>query len=292
MRIALVSDVHVDYAGNRLACQALARNLAERRPDVLVLAGDAGSTPPSIQEGLEIFAEVAPIRMFVPGNHDLWVRLAPHHPDTGIDSWDAYDRTLAALATEAGYRYLPAGVVVLDGIGFAGDTGWFDFTFRPNHPDLKDLPREAFEAAEFEGWSWPDFQFCDWGMGAREVTDVMMKRFTTKLAQLEADASVRTIVAVTHHVPFRQHVHAWTPASEIPERVWEYCTVFMGSRRMGDALLASPKTTLALHGHSHVPGVWTVPRTGQSPLRIARAPFGADAERARIPDGRGLILQL
>jgi len=60
--------------------------------------------------------------------------------------------------------------------------GWFDFTFRPSIPELRNLPISVFEAAEFEGWSWPDFQFCDWGMASGEVTDVMIKRLTRKLA--------------------------------------------------------------------------------------------------------------
>ncbi|MBI2895014.1 MAG: metallophosphoesterase family protein [Deltaproteobacteria bacterium] len=290
MRIALVSDLHVEYSGNREASHALASRLADQRPDALILAGDAGSTPPTILEGLEIFSEVAPVRMYVPGNHDLWVRLAPHRG--GGDSWDAYDRGLAELAAAAGYHYLPSGVFIQNGVGFAGETGWFDFTFRPALPDLRELPVCVFEAAEFEGWSWPDFALCEWGMSVTEVTDVMLRRLSTKLARLDRDPAVRSIVAVTHHVPFRHHVNAWSPVCEIPERVWEYCTVFMGSTRLGDLLVQSPKTTLAVHGHSHVPGTWVVEREGGAPIRVARAPVGTEAERARSPEGRGLILEI
>lgn len=292
VRIALISDVHVEYAGNRAACEALAERLAGGRPDILIVAGDVGSTPASILEGLGLFANVAPRCTYLPGNHDLWVRLSPHDPSTGVDSWDAYDRTLPEVVAEAGFTYLPSAPLVIDGIGFAGETGWFDYTFRPRSPVLDALPVAAFEAAEYEGWTWPDFQFCDWGMDMPSVTDVMLRRFGTKLAKLEADPAVRAIVAVTHHVPFRDQIHGWSPELEIPENVWDYCTVFMGSTQLGQRILASKKTVLALHGHSHVPGSWIVSRPDGSSVRVVRAPFGTETERARRPEGRGVILEV
>lgn len=292
MRIALISDVHVEYAGNRAACHALVERLADARPDVLIVAGDVGSTPASILEGLSLFGQVAEHRLYLPGNHDLWVRLSPHDPRAGVDSWDAYDRTLPAVVAEAGFSYLPAATMVVEGVGFAGETGWFDYTLRPRSPVLDALPVAAFEAAEYEGWTWPDFQFCDWGMDMPAVTDVMLRRLGTKLNKLDADPAVRAIVAVTHHVPFRDEVTAWSPDLEIPENVWDYCTVFMGSTKLGERILASKKATLALHGHSHVPGAWQVARPDGSLVRVVRAPFGTETERARRPEGRGVILEV
>lgn len=292
MRIALISDVHVEYAGNRAAIQALIERLTAERPDALVVAGDVGSTPACIVEGLGLFAGVAPRRMYLPGNHDLWVRLSPHDPRAGLDSWDAYDRTLPAVVEEAGFTYLPAAPLVVDGVGFAGETGWFDYTFRPRSPLIAALPVAAFEAAEYEGWTWPDFQFCDWGMDMPSVTDVMLRRFGTKLNKLDADPSVRAVVAITHHVPFRDQLGAWSPELEIPENVWDYCTVFMGSTQLGARILASRKAVLALHGHSHVPGNWKVARPDGSTVQVVRAPFGTETERARRPEGRGVILEV
>ena len=292
MRIALISDVHVEYAGNRTACAELAARMTTEQPDVLIVAGDVGSTPACIEEGLAFFVDVAPVRAYLPGNHDLWVRLSPHDPRAGTDSWDAYDRTLPAVVAQSGFSYLPAGPMVIGDVGFAGETGWFDYTFRPLSAELRGLPISVFEAAEYEGWTWPDFQFCDWGMDMAAVTDVMLKRFGTKLNKLDADPAVRKVVAITHHVPFRDLVSKWTPDLEIPEMVWDYCSVFMGSSQLGERIVASKKVELALHGHSHMPGHWEVERADGAPIRIVRSPFGTETERARVPEGRGVIVEV
>jgi 3',5'-cyclic AMP phosphodiesterase CpdA len=292
VRIALISDVHVEYAGNRTASSELAARLARQRPDVLVVAGDVGSTPSSIEEGLAQFVDVAAVRTYLPGNHDLWVRLSPHDPRAGADSWDAYDRTLPEIAQAAGFSYLPAAPLVIGDVGLAGETGWFDYTFRPKLPALRDLPIAAFEAAEYEGWTWPDFQFCDWGMDMPSVTEIMLRRIGTKLTKLDADPAVRKVVAITHHVPFRNLVTTWSPELEIPEAVWDYCSVFMGSEELGRRIVNSDKVVLALHGHSHVPGEWQVARHDGAPIRIVRSPFGTETERARRPEGRGVVIEV
>ena len=74
MRIAYTSDLHIDVSQrNRDAARYLADAMAESGPDVFVLAGDAGNTLDDLRDALGIFETVAIAKLFVPGNHDVWI---------------------------------------------------------------------------------------------------------------------------------------------------------------------------------------------------------------------------
>ena len=72
LRVFAVSDIHVDYKENLEWIFMLPKD--EYSNDILILAGDVSSRPVLIQHVFEILKTVFMEVMYVPGNHDLWVR--------------------------------------------------------------------------------------------------------------------------------------------------------------------------------------------------------------------------
>ncbi len=73
LRLAVTADLHWGHnERGDAATLALRDFLAERPPDLLVLAGDVG-TAQHFAECLTVFAELPCRRALVPGNHDVWV---------------------------------------------------------------------------------------------------------------------------------------------------------------------------------------------------------------------------
>lgn len=72
MRVHAVSDIHVDYPQNLKWVLGIDRY--EYQADVLLLAGDVSEDLMLLERVLRGCAERFAKVVFVPGNHDLWVR--------------------------------------------------------------------------------------------------------------------------------------------------------------------------------------------------------------------------
>ena len=77
MRIAFTSDVHTDHhAANRLVWQEMVTILQDLAPDVFVCCGDVAAEEKQFGMTLMALERVACPKLFVPGNHDVWVQKA------------------------------------------------------------------------------------------------------------------------------------------------------------------------------------------------------------------------
>jgi len=72
MRVFALSDIHIDYSENAKWIENL--SIAEYQDDVLILAGDVSDIQKLLDWGLNIFTKRFKKVLFVPGNHELWVR--------------------------------------------------------------------------------------------------------------------------------------------------------------------------------------------------------------------------
>ncbi|MFC1526120.1 metallophosphoesterase [Candidatus Latescibacterota bacterium] len=72
MRIFATSDLHADFHANRELVEGISPT--EYRQDGLVLAGDVAHRLEELARVLETLRERFAWMVFVPGNHDLWVR--------------------------------------------------------------------------------------------------------------------------------------------------------------------------------------------------------------------------
>ena len=88
-----------------------------------------------------------------------------------------------------------------------------------------------------------DARFIDWDMSDEEFTEKCLRRL--KAAYRSIEPRVHTVVAVLHHVPFRELLYPSSGAAH------EFCRAFMGSERFGRLLLDCPKVRYVFCGHRH-----------------------------------------
>ena len=68
MKLYAISDIHLSYASNREALEAL----PTYPEDWLILAGDVGETEEHLHFALSLLTKRFAGLLWVPGNHDLW----------------------------------------------------------------------------------------------------------------------------------------------------------------------------------------------------------------------------
>ena len=173
MKVGICSDIHVHRHDQTDAIQELIAHVnAQRDLDLLICAGDLSHCTAEVRAFLQSITLDCP-RVWLPGNHDLWVIDAESESDT---SDSRYRVMLPALSDAAGWHYLPSGPLSLAGerIAVVGTTGWFT-----------------------------DSGYSEWfDADADERDQELATRFASELEHNIAavEASVRLIV-VTHHVP-------------------------------------------------------------------------------------------
>ncbi|MFO0729258.1 MAG: metallophosphoesterase [Myxococcota bacterium] len=255
LRVATVSDLHTDFAENRELVVQLATEIHAKQADLVIVAGDISHEDERIERTLRAFLAVAPKVAYVPGNHDLWTHVEDLHAKAEIDTWDRYRVRLKEIAEKAGAYYLPSAPLVIGDVGFAGTAGWYDYSFAEPWV-LDQLGADAFLSKRYGVFQWTDallvaFRAAPGATGLMtdpEVAARMEAELEAGLLALESNPAVRTVVAVTHHQPFKEVVHR---SGSLP---WEFFCAFMGSAGLGERILRYPKVSTAVYGHSHIIG--------------------------------------
>ena len=277
MRVALVSDLHVDSShANAQAVPLIVRNVARSHADCLVLAGDVSADINKLSEVLQAFAAVDIPRYFVPGNHDIWLHPLTNFSPT-IDTTTKYDRVIARRAREAGFSAVWRSVPVEGDVAFVGTIGWYDYSFAPASLGLS---RQDYERKQHEGLTWQDKNFVRWAprrdrtagrpLSDSQATAMFNEDLRTLLLRASRRHAVKRIVVVTHHVPFQEMVRYRNHPR------WDYFCAFMGSKSSGELIQSFDKVTHVLAGHTHVRFDLRVGR-----LRCVTSPLGYLARKRR-----------
>ncbi len=236
MKIAATGDIHYDLIRNQPDYEAFLRfikDLEGEKPDVLILTGDtAGLGFSKLEECLDFFRKVAPERLLVFGNHEYW--------STEGDTF-AHLEILKPVIKNCGFKLLDEKPEIIDGIGFAGNCSWYDYSFASQ--DVP--PRSSYEKKIFRGHIiWNDLHFVRLGKPDSEYNNELIDKLETDIRELESEVS--QIVAVTHHIGFMEML---TTREDFPG--WNFCNAFMGSSGLGDMLLRHPKIRYHICGHIH-----------------------------------------
>lgn len=260
MRIIITSDLHYNVARSRGPTEAIAREICTSGGDVLLFVGDSASTDLSVlDQVLGLFESFKGVKLLVAGNHELWTI-------GGADSLAKYEREVAESCRRNGVHYLDASPIRLGDIGFVGNVGWYDFSFRPaamriplrfyrhkvapgaaacleKHRHLlaedTDVPPAAREVTS----RWMDGERVRLPMGDVEFTQALACKLRRHLEEI--DAQVDRIIVGLHHLPFAELV----PRTIIPN--WAFAGGFLGSELFGETLLEFPKISHVFCGHSH-----------------------------------------
>jgi len=259
MKIAFTSDLHVDISkANHDLVDALVEHLAEVAPDIFIICGDISPSLDELARTLGRFKPVAARKLMVTGNHDIWVD-SRNQLKKGVDSSMKYRELIPRACVEDGFDYLAEEPVVIDGVGFAGCMGWYDYSLRNPAYDGEIDPKD-FEAGMFRGYMWNDKRHAWWlrrpgqklfDLKSRTVCrcdgDIcreMATHLDLQLDQLQLDG-VRPVVVVTHFVPFKEML---SYRDTLPD---DFFAAYAGSTALGDVICAHLDVTHALSGHTH-----------------------------------------
>lgn len=223
MRVFAVSDLHVDYAQNRAWVHDLSR--VDYQQDVLLTAGDLSHEPERVTDAMTALRRRFARVLFVPGNHDLWVR--------STDPYDSLERHAALRDTlrDLGVDQDP---FVLRGTEFVPLLGWYDFSFGTPGTRLKQV--------------WMDFRRCRWPSGW-EPADIDRAFSELNSKPIGADSTVKRRVTVSHFLP-RPDV---LPMPAIMSYGW--ILPVLGSWRLEQQLRSWARDQtpqIHIYGHSHV----------------------------------------
>ncbi len=237
MKIGLISDLHAEATeANRAIIPFLIDAIKAAELDIFILAGDV---TPNLSEFYEILGEfknanLACQKLFVPGNHDIWVSKSANMTS------EQKCGVIAEICQDHGFYSLLDAPYIAEEIGFCGTIGWYDYTFAS---DEYDFSTEQYAKKQLMGTVWSDKQYARWTGPDEKIAH----RFETELDKQITflKDKVQRIIVVTHHVPFRECIRY---RGELP---WDYFRAFYGSEGLGMLCLQEPLVTHVLFGHVH-----------------------------------------
>jgi predicted phosphohydrolase len=259
MRILLTADLHYNHLRSKPLADAVIVEMNRAGGDVLVVIGDTATHEgDAFERCLSRFNFAGP-KLIVAGNHELWTNRD--------DSYALFTEELPRRAAALGWHWLETQPFVSGDLAIAGTVGWYDYSFAQASLEI---PRRFYEhkvspgAAAYLGSyqhliddvddlspraleivaRWNDGRYVKLHRGDREF----LAECTTRLdAQLASLASVRHVVAITHHLPFRELL---PPPSNAQ---WDFAKAYLGADALGRVLLHHPNVRHAFCGHSHFP---------------------------------------
>ncbi len=246
MRIAYTSDLHVDISQrNWELVPYLVEVLKIIEPDVLVIAGDVSPELGDLEYALEYLSGLPCLKLFVPGNQDIWV-LSEDLQEKGHDSYEKYYFYLPEVCRRNHFIPLWMEPAILQGVGFVGSICWYDHV-GPG-ADSAAFPSDYHYLLDS---MWNDMRWACWSdismmmegrlWPARRPDPEVSREFNLRLDQdIEAvgkDPQVSEIVVVSHYPPFRALSVEGVP--------------FPGSRDTEGILASHEKVTISISGHIH-----------------------------------------
>lgn len=248
--IAFTSDLHLGITTEN-ALAELAEELKAARPAALILAGDIAEGPWAFERALEILRDVAPVRGWVAGNHDVWAR-------QGTSSQGLLERRLPEIARDLGYEALEDRTWRFGDLAVIASTAWYDYSaidprFARESPlSIERRKREFVNDAERIDWPWSD----------RDLAARLGSGVERRLQAAERDPAIARIVVATH-VPIVEEQMTRKPDDDR----WGYSNAYFGNLTLGALVQRFSKVTDVVSGHTHEERDVVVERPGMRSIR-------------------------
>lgn len=253
MKFCLLSDLHIHRSepDHQAVIDDVVRQVnawGQGEADLIVLAGDLSHETAAVEGFLRRFDTRVP-RVWVPGNHDLWL-VEPEGPEDSARR--RYDELLPAISRRTGWHYLPTGPLILAASGqtwgIVGNIGWF-------------------ATGKYSEWTGEQAGAADECLAEEMAADL-----ERDLAQVK-DRRVDHVLVVLHHPPASPELPVPTHGNEQNPPV---------ARVLLDHAAA---IDLVVHGHRHRRyGPQAI-----GPLQFLAHPLGYPDQHAGWEDGVRLV---
>lgn len=218
MRIFAVSDIHVDYEVNALWVAGLSTQ--DYRDDVLILAGDITEDLRLLDWCVTALARCFRTVLFVPGNHDIWVRRDSRFK-TSIEKFAEVRRVVEhSGGSMSAFHGQDVSVVPL--------FGWYDYSFGEPCAELCRI--------------WMDFHACRWpdGLQPPEIAEL----FDSLNVEGPSRAGVR-VISFSHFMPRIDLMPETAPPST------KMLYPILGTTKL-ERRIRSLGSDIHVYGHSHL----------------------------------------
>jgi hypothetical protein len=265
MRLLVTADLHYNHPRSKaLAAEVIGQMNRAGGDGVLVVGDTAAADGEDLEACLSQFTVGGP-KLFLCGNHELWTR--------GADSYALFTEELPRRVGALGWRWLETDPFIARAFAVVGTVGWYDYSFAS--ADLG-IPRRFYEAkispgaAEYFNRADLLADESDIGPAAREIVARWNDGKFVKLGRsdeafvgecvgrlegaLTRAAGVSEVVVATHHLPFRELL----PPTRFNQL--EFVKAYLGSERLGKAILRFDNVRRVFCGHSHLAARATVGR--------------------------------
>src|SRR5919109_2531785 len=217
MRILAISDLHTDFKENRRFLEQLSGTAY--REDVLIVAGDIADRLPIVQWTLALLRAKFRQVLYLPGNHELWVRKGQ---GTSVEKFFMLLELCKALDVQTG----PAKI---EGFWIVPLFSWYEASF--------DLDNSA-DVNTLHGWA--DFHLCKWPREVGQVADFFLQMNEPTLKSYDGP-----VISFSHVLPRRDLLPATANLrlKGLPKVAG--CTAL-------DAHIRRLKSQIHVFGHSHI----------------------------------------
>jgi 3',5'-cyclic AMP phosphodiesterase CpdA len=233
MKLYAISDLHLDYASNREALQAL----LPQPDDWLILGGDLGHTESALHFALRVLTKRFQRLFWVPGNHDLWTspkECAPLYGEARYHRLVTICRDYGVSTPEDPYvRWPGQGQACLICPLFL----LYDYSFRPAHVPLQ----QAVEWAAESGVMCTDELLLSAHPHASKPAWCASRCAYTE--QRLQEVSTQGPLVLINHFPFREDL---VRLRRIPR-----FSIWCGTRRTEDGHRRFP-VAVVVSGHLHI----------------------------------------
>ncbi|ACI18716.1 metallophosphoesterase [Dictyoglomus thermophilum] len=247
MRIFAVSDLHLDYlrikkglkvSEERELLKTLLNVVLDKNIDIFIFAGDISAKIWEVELFLEVFSSFSGVKVFVPGNHDIW-------KEGEITSDQKYYKILPKLCKEYGFAYLPFEPIKLNDLVIVGTMGWYDYSFGDSYYDKSDFDRGEYGGIKWREVYWGLARFCNNGkiLSNEEVYNLIYDEFKHHLLKIEKG---KDKIVVSHFIPFEEILF-----------IKNFFSAYLGSKKFGEIILEHGINKV-ICGHEHRSGIFSV----------------------------------
>ncbi len=259
MKIGAISDMHLP--GRRtLDFLKMSKNIPEL--DVLIIAGDISINYDFVDKALEYIKNIpARYKLIIPGNHDISQK--NKKTKTILNFFQQKEKTIQDLYNtirqkfkQNGFHMLDKNPLIIDNIGFIGNIGWYDYSFKiesdiefivnNKRKKLSDFTQLNYKEKQvkYKGstYTWPD-------KNNITLNDTIF--LNDCVNQLESDIKkiskdTNNIVTVLHHLPFEDNL------LKSDDPFIQFASTYMGSKQLGNLIKKYKQIKTVIHGHAHI----------------------------------------